>query len=308
MSTKLKHAAAGLTVAIFLLSAGVSPVRAEIEVNLGTLDLGGIGVTSPVLNSAVLKKWRTGVANQVPQPAGSLTFQYLTGSNLALPSRDVILDNSANGGSLALYDTNDAESDNVVQANITRGTDPAVVVAMYTRNGLGSNCTKDVPGGLAATDNSGDELPLAFKIFSDTQLSQVSNANINGTVKISTSSAMFMATRVPTPDGGACPAEGPYSASTRNPPFGFGWCDYANKIMEEASSSSSFFCKSGQAHVDALKYAAVYSNKGGVLNEDPAYPFGLRVNPIDIRLDAIFDNAPVGKSVSGSVYLDVIHQ
>src|SRR5690349_15492133 len=113
--TKLKERIARLLLAALILSIGrESTYAAALAIDTGDVDLTILVDVSPVLNSANMVKWRTGVANQTPQlvTPPQLTFDYISktkaaGKRLAIPSRANCGDNSCN-------DQGDLWSDNAI--------------------------------------------------------------------------------------------------------------------------------------------------------------------------------------------------
>jgi hypothetical protein len=115
----------------------------------------------------------------------------------------------------------------VIYTNNTDGgaTDPLSGVTI--RGGL--------VGGTSSTDpNRSSVLPLLWKAVASTDLQAVSTATVSGTQPIGATSPIFMPSEITASSGGACPAEGPYAASSR---VNNGFCDYSTHYFLDKNNT-----------------------------------------------------------------------
>jgi hypothetical protein len=224
--------------AVLLLGVG-STQAAPSTFPTGNVDFGPLAATAASVTSASLVKWRTGTAGQSPTAATSLTFQYLqSGTNLTVPNRTSVKDNSANNQGFLW-------SDNAIQVSYVKPNNTASAILIHTSNASGGATDPlsqvQLRGGLVggaggtATDpNRASVLPLVWKDAGLGDLQAVSNANVNGTAAIPATSILFMPSYVPSSAGGACVAEGPYGASTR---ANNGFCDYSTHFFSDPNNT-----------------------------------------------------------------------
>lgn len=247
-SHSLRKGFARATLAAFVLNLGFSPAQA-VDIPLG-IDLSALASTGASITSVRLVKWRTGSPNPnatFPTVTG-MTFQYLeSGTNLALPNRTNPADNSANPQNIAI-------SDVAAEIIASQGNVQSSAVLMYTANPGEQN-------GLVSTDGN-STLPLWWKALDAATLAANSQANVNGSVKIT--NALFMPTVIRANAGGACPAEGPYAASNRT---NDGACDYSFKRVVNQNSSRFYTNLAGQEREDAFNYASVLNTYGVATTE-----------------------------------------
>lgn len=227
------------------------PARAgTIEgIDTGAIDLTQIASVDPVLNSAKLVKWRSGIPNTIlTSGITNLSLAYLgSGTNLPFPDRAIVGDNSAN-------DQGDLWTDNAIEVDYVKGNAADKAILIYTDNQ--DNGPSDplygvaLRGGLvggagcAPTDSCYQEragvLPLLWKAITRQDLEAVSTATVKTAATpanpIPDSSPMYIPTEVLETARPQCPAEGPYPASTRPAPYEVGFCDYSTHFFSDANN------------------------------------------------------------------------
>lgn len=237
---RLKERAARLMLAALILQVGTGSSQAvPIAIPTGDIDLTVLASISAQLNNARLMRWRTGVANQAPQPAALMTFAYLgTGVNLALPTRANPADNSANN-------QGDLWSDNAIEVDYRKGNSLSTAILIYTSNTvtgpldpLGNVSLRGGfvggSGGLANNPARASVIPLTWKALAAADLAKVSTATVSGTQPIPVSHPLYMPSQITALTGGSCPAEGPYPASTR---IKDGYCDFSTHYFLDRTNS-----------------------------------------------------------------------
>lgn len=250
---KLKERMARLMLAAFIFHIGTGSAQAvPIAVPTGDINLTVLAAISAQLNSAVLVKWRTGVANQIPQPAAGMTFQYLqTGTGLGLPSKTNIVDNSANN-------QGDLWSDNAVKVDYVKGNTLASSILIYTDNAandnqdpignaslrgglVGCQTTQTLSGGKMVCSDPHDParasvIPLLWKAVAEADLAKVSTATVNNVARaIATNHPLFMYTEVVAQTGGACPVEG--ANATGPSRINNGFCDFSTHYFVDKNNT-----------------------------------------------------------------------
>ncbi len=201
--------------------------------------------------------WRTGHAGDTPSfisESGAsypLSFQYLSsGGTISLPSSTNPKDHSAN-------DQSDLWSDDAIAVAYTKGNDTRSAIIIYTSNSNGQ-------AGLQTADAS-STLPLIWKAVNLADLQNAAGANVNGSIVISTSSALYMPTEIQSTgpsslsNNGACTTEGPYLASTRT---NNGFCDYSTHYMMDSNNSGWYGNLTGTPRTNAFNYAALIGALG----------------------------------------------
>ncbi len=309
LKQKLVRVLVALIIGQSMVSNAHAIVSIPVNVNLGTL--AGIAPTIDIPNT-FLTKWRTGVANQVPVQTSTMTFQYFaSGSNLAYPTRLNPADNSANNQN-ALW------SDNAIKLTYTRGNTVASAILIYTTNTVNSpndplgavSLRGGLVGGYGSADpedpNRGSVLPLVWKALDVNVLRGASNANVNGSVKISTSSALYMPTEVENLAGGPCPAEGPYAASARG---NVGFCDYSTHFfIDQNNNDPANLWYTGYANGaqrrGAFNYSSVVGAFGVNTKEDGSGNGNF--NPAYLVL-GIDSTGALQTTYGTTIYLDVLN-
>jgi hypothetical protein len=206
-------------------------------------DLTILSPVSTTLNDAYLVKWRGGDATSA---VGNISFQYVTlagNSNSApYPNRGVIQDNSTNN-------QGDLWSDNAIRVDFQKGNLPNDAIVIYTDNqdtgtddplyqvqlrGGVVGCSAGFSASPLQCNDTKDPyrvsvLPLIWKAvrFSDLQAAQSVSLDPFALVPIPNDSPLWMPSQIVNKSQPDCPAEGPYAASTRPPPYELGFCDYS---------------------------------------------------------------------------------
>lgn len=218
-----------------------------------SIDLTILSPVSTDLTDAYLVKWRGGDA---ASPVGNISFQYVTDAgntnSAPYPNRGVIQDNSANNqGNLW--------SDNAIRVTFQRGNQPNDAIVIYTDNqdtgtddplyqvqlrGGAVGCSAVFSGNPLQCSDTKDPyrvsvLPLIWKAvpFSDLRSAQSANLDPGSLVKIADTSPLWMPTQIVNKSQPACPAEGPYAASTRPHPYELGFCDYSTHFVIDLNNN-----------------------------------------------------------------------
>jgi len=278
---KLKERITRLMLAALILQIATRPAQAvlgPIAIPTGDVDLSILAPVSADITAAGLTKWRNGVANTPPTPVvpPKLTFAYITGSNLALPTRAVCGDNSCN-------DQGDLWSDNAIQLDFKKPNSIGSAILIYTNNvsvpgdPLGNASLRGglVGGNGGPADQTNPArasvIPLIWKAMSAADLAAVSTATLH-TNPIPASSPAFMYTELnqlgsgTLPNNGLCPSEGlntvpPLVALPKRITSGF--CDFSTHYFLDQNNTDpnnlwyTKYASNTAKHNGSFDYASV---------------------------------------------------
>lgn len=233
-----KQSKQAVLIALFL-SGGLRVVEAapKESVDTGIVDLNVLAQTVARLDYAKLVRWR-GTGGTIQDSPAQMTFQYLSGSGLSLPTRSNPADSSANN-------QNDLWSNNALEVKFQKPNDVGSAIVVYTDNkneggadpiapvglrgglvgGAGCNLACVQPGNscssaeLTTCAGRASVVPLFWKTVPKSELIAASNA-------IGANSPLFMPTEIESASKAnpvTCTPEGPYSFALKRESAGF--CD-----------------------------------------------------------------------------------